>query len=169
MAKIELQRPLSVPAIPARSAISSILHDIAEGRGQWADFALYCTFGSIGLPDVGYIAIPVKISNLDEHLEPRHEIRFHMQASREPQAFPLFDGSLGIDVSGASSSTLWLAGTYEVPLSGLGALLNQTMMRGTAEKTISNMIDVLAEGTVARVQKHEIAETRYRLLLKSGD
>jgi len=30
-------------------------------------------------------------------------------------------------------------------------------------------VDVLAESTVARVQKREIAETRYRLLLKSGD
>jgi len=98
MPSVELQRALSVPAVPARSAISAIMNEIAEHRGEWADFALYLNFGSLGLPDVGYVAIPVTISDLNESTEPRHEIRFKMRARRSPEAFPTFEGALGIDL-----------------------------------------------------------------------
>lgn len=160
---------LSVPAIPARAAISSILHDIADGKNEWADFALYSTLGSLGLPDVGYIAVPVAISQIDERLEPRHEIRFHMQARRSAEAFPAFDGAIGIDSTGPSNASVWMSGEYTVPLQGFGAIVNQTFMKGMADKTLANMLEMLATGVVARVEKREFADSRYRLLLKSGD
>lgn len=169
MPKLELQRMLKIPVIPARAAIASIVHDIADEKNGWAQFALYATLGSLGLPDVGYLAVPARMYEVKEQVEPNHEIRFRLQSKRSPDAFPTFDGAMGIDGTGASTSTMWLAGTYEVPMGGLGSIVNQTMMRGIAEKTLANMIDELAEAIVARAEKREMAETRYRLLLKSGD
>jgi hypothetical protein len=169
MPKIEAERSLTVPAIPSRSAISSILHDIADQRNAWADFALYCSLGSLGLPDVGYLAVPVRISGIEEQTEPRHEIRFQLQARRSPEAFPEFDGAVGIDATGPSNSSMWLAGNYEVPLHGLGTILNHTLMRGLAEKTLNNMLDMLRDGVIARVENRELADSRYRLFLRTGD
>jgi hypothetical protein len=169
MPAVELQHALSVPAVPARSALSTILHEITDRRGDWSDFALYLNFGTIGLPDVGYAAIPVTISDLGETTEPRHEIRFTMQARRSPEMFPTFTGATGIDATGASSSQMWLAGDYEVPMKGLGTFFNQTFARGAAEKSLKNMLMEIAEGVESRVQKRELANARYRLIFNTGD
>ncbi|MGZ3509717.1 MAG: hypothetical protein ACXWNJ_15085 [Vulcanimicrobiaceae bacterium] len=169
MPSVQLQRSLTVPAIPARSAASEIMHEIAERRPPWAEFALYLNFGSIGLPDVGYVAIPVAITDLTETTEPRHEIRFKLRARRSPDAFPSFDGALGIDVSGPSSATLWFAGEYELPLRQLGALFDGLFEHGAAEKSLRNMLNELADAIVARVEKRELALVRYRLIFDTGD
>jgi hypothetical protein len=169
MPQVELQRSLSVPAVPARSAASYIMHAIAEQRGEWAEFALYLNFGSIGLPDVGYVAIPVRIADLQEALEPRHEIRFTMQARRGPEAFPVFNGAIGIDPLGPSDSQIWLAGDYTAPAGSLGGAFDRLVGRGTAEKTLQNMLEELADDVEARVQQRERANARYRMIFNAGD
>ncbi len=169
MPQVKLQRPLGVPAVPARSAASSIMHEIEAHRNDWEEFALYINFASLGLPDVGYVAIPVNVTGVTESLEPRHEIRFTMRAMRSPDAFPTFQGALGIDASGASSAELWLAGSYDVPLHGLGGLIDKTFARGTAEKALENMLNELAEAFEARVQQRERANMRYRLVFNTGN
>jgi hypothetical protein len=169
MSSVELQRALSIPAVPGRSALSAIMHEIAERRGDWEDFSLYLNFGTLGMPDVGYVAIPVSISEVREATEPRHEIRFKMQARRSPEIFPVFGGGVGIDPTGPSSSLIWMAGEYEVPLKGLGSFFNETLARGAAEKSLNNMMTELAEAVIARVEKRELAAARYRLVFNTGD
>lgn len=169
MASVDLQCPLSVPAVPARAAISAILHDIADQRGEWAEFALYLNFGALSLPDVGYVAIPVRISDLREETEPRHAIHFGMRARRKPEAFPVFEGAVGVDATGPSNAILWLSGTYEVPLHGFGELVNGAILQGTAAKVLENMLNELADAVNARVEKREMASARYRLIFNTGD
>lgn len=168
MPSVNLQHTLSEPVVPARSAISSIILDIVEQRGEWAMFSLYLHLRSLGLPDVGYVAIPVVLYDVSETLEPQFEIRFKLRARRSPQAFPTFDGALGVDASGPSSATMWLAGEYALPLANAGALLNSVFARGTAEKALENMLNELAEAIVARVEKRELSSARYRLFA-TGD
>lgn len=169
MPEVKFERPLRVPAIPARSALSSILHDIANRKNEWADFALVSTLGSLGLPDVGYVAVPVDILVLDEQLEPRHQVRFEVRARKNPEAFPVFKGAAGIEGDGPSTSGLWLGGSYDVPLHGIGLLFDKTVARGMAEKTLENMVDAFADGVAARVERREIADSRYRLFFRAGD
>jgi hypothetical protein len=169
MPKIDLQRPLSVPTVPARSAASSIMHEITDEKGEWADFALYITLAALGLPDVGYVAIPVKVDNLNETLEPRHEIAFRLRARRSPEAFPTFEGGMGVDSTGPSNSLLWLAGSYDVPLGGFGAILNSTLAHGTAEQSLWNMLVELGDAIQARVERREKDVARYRLIFNTGD
>lgn len=169
MPKVELQRPLSVPAVPARSAASFIMHAIEGQRDGWDEFALYLDFGSMGLPDVGYVAIPVQIQDVKEVLEPRHEITFTMRARRSPQAFPVFDGGVGIDASGPSNAQLWLGGSYDLPLDSLGGFIDQTFAHGAAERTLNNLLNELGDAIEARVEQRERAQARYRLVFNTGD
>ena len=169
MPKIDLQRPLSVPAVPARAAISSIMHEIAGAKGEWSDFSLYVALATLGLPDVGYIAIPVTIELLSETLEPRHEIAFTMHARRSPQLFPKFTGSIGIDSTGPSNALLWLGGDYDMPMSGLGNLVNRHLAGNTAEQSLQNMLTELAGAVQARVERREMDRARYRLIFNTGD
>ncbi len=169
MPKVEMERPLSVPAVPARSAASSILHAIEARSGGWDEFALYLDFGALGLPDVGYIAVPVAISKVTEILEPRHEIAFVLKARRSPEAFPVFTGGIGIEATGPSLSQIWLGGNYELPMHALGGFINQTLAHGAAEKTLDNMLSELADAIEAHVQQRERAHARYRLVFNTGD
>lgn len=169
MRHIERQRPLRVPAVPARSAASSILRAIESQREGWNDFALYLDFAALGLPDVGYVAIPVRIDVRGEQTEPRHEIRFTMRARRSPEAFPVFDGAIGVDAAGPSSAQLWLAGTYEGPKHGVTALLERGFATGASDKTLENMLRELADAIESRVEQRERASARYRLIFNTGD
>lgn len=169
MPQVELQRSLSVPAVPARSAASFIMHAIEEQRDEWREFALYLNFGSLGLPDVGYVAVPVEIAGVKELLEPRHEIRFTLSALRSAEAFPTFTGAIGVDATGPSNAQLWLAGDYEVPANGIGSMFDQTFAHGSARKTLENMLNELADAIEARVQQRERANARYRLIFNTGD
>lgn len=169
MPAVDMQHPLSVPAVPAKSALSTIVHEIQERRGDWDEFALYLNLGTLGLPDVGYIAIPVVLSDVSEETDPQHKISFKMCARRSPEVFPTFDGALGIDSTGASSSLLWLGGNYEVPMRGLGGLVNQKLAHGAAGKTLENMLNELADAVTARVEKREMTAARYRLVFNTGD
>lgn len=145
------------------------MHAIEEHRDEWTEFALYLDFASLGLPDVGYVAIPVDIGGVKETLEPRHEIRFTLRARRSPESFPAFDGAIGIDATGPSNALLWLAGTYEVPMHGFGDLINRMFTHGSTEKTLDNMLHELADAVEARVQQRERANARYRLVFNTGD
>jgi len=169
MPQVALQRSLSVPAVPARSAASSIMHAIEEQRDDWHEFALYLNFGSLGFPDVGYVAVPVKIEGVNEILDPRHEIRFTMRALRGAEAFPTFNGAIGVDATGPSNAQLWLAGDYQVPAHGFGGIFDQTLAHGAAKKSLDNMLNELADAIEARVQQRERANARYRLIFNTGD
>ncbi|HLI96802.1 MAG TPA: hypothetical protein VKT72_12045 [Candidatus Baltobacteraceae bacterium] len=169
MPKVELERPLSVPAVPARAAASFITHAIEAQTDGWDEFALYLDFGALGLPDVGYVAVPITISNVREVLEPRHEIAFILKARRSPDAFPVFKGAIGIEATGPSLSQIWLGGDYELPMHALGGLINQVFARGAAEKTLDNMLRELADAIEAHVQQRERAHARYRLVFNTGD
>lgn len=169
MPKVDLQRSLSVPAVPARSAASFIMHAIEEHRDGWEDFALYLDFGSVGLPDVGYVAIPVSIKNVKEQLEPRHAISFTLCARRMPESFPIFEGAVGIDANGPSDAQAWLGGNYDVPLDAFGGIIDRTFAHGAAEKSLKNMLHEVADAIEARVQQRERDQARYRLVFNTGD
>ena len=163
MPKIDLQRALTVPAVPAREALSQILREIEASHSEWAGFALHLNLGALGLPDVGYVAVPIQMKIEREEAEPRHQVRITIHARRSPEAFPVFEGAIGVDSAGPSSAEVWLGGKYELPMRGLGAFFDKVVARNAAEKTLENMLNDLAEAIVARVERREIAQARYRL------
>ncbi len=163
MPKINLEKPLNEPAVPAREAASHILKAIAANANEWQGFALHLNLGELALPDVGYIAIPIRLKIAGEETEPRHQIAFTIHARRNAEIFPVFQGALGVDSSGPSGSQVWLAGEYELPMSGLGAFFDKAVARNAAAKTLENFLADLVEAIAARVEKRELAQARYRL------
>lgn len=169
MPKIEIDRPMSVPAVPAQAAASSILHEIADGRREWSDFALYLQLGALGFPDVGYVAIPVNIEFRSEQAQPQHRIDFCLRAKRSPQSFPVLNGALGVSPTGPSSSSMWMGGEYELPGGAVGAAFNRIVGERAANITLENMAAELAHAIEARVERKERSEARYRLVFNAGD
>ena len=153
---------LKIPPAPAFRALSEILTAIAEGRGAWQGFSLHVDLGDLRLPDVGYIAIPIRLTAG----RPRSEtqaIDLQFQAAMQPQSFPTFSGAAGVEATGPSGAAFWLAGAYDVPMSLFGTLFDRTIAAGVANRTLENLVDDLCQAISANVEKREAEYIRYRL------
>jgi hypothetical protein len=160
--KARFQRNLKVPPVPAFAALADLVGAIAEGRGAWRGFALHVNLGDLGLPDVGYLAVPIRLTAGKPQTTTRSiDIRF--AAAKHPSAFPKFGGAAGIEATGPTGTIFWLAGEYNVPMSLFGKLFDRTIASGVAARTLENLVDDLAAAIVASVEKREAEFMRYRL------
>ena len=156
------QRNLKVPSVPAFTALTEIVEAIAEARGTWRGFALHVDLSDLRLPDVGYLAIPIRLTAGKPRSTTR-SIDVWFTAAKQPAAFPKFSGAAGIEATGPTGTSLWLAGDYDVPMSLFGKLFDRTIAAGVATRTLENLVDDLAQAIVASVEKREAEYVRYRL------
>ena len=162
MADVRIQRPLSVPPVPAFGTLQEVLDGIASQKGSWCDFTLHVSLGDLHLPDVGYVAVPIALS-AGHPMDGRHALELTFTSSKNPTSFPTFRGTAGIDSTGPSGSILWLGGAYDVPMSLFGRLFDATVAAGVAARTLENLADDLAAAVVAIVEKREEEYLRYSL------
>ncbi len=145
-----------------------MLDEISSGAGEWAEASLRLDLRDIGLPDLGHIAVPIRVDvEAVQHASP-NEIHLSIAAKRNPDAFPVFHGAIGVDSSGAAASTLWLTGTYDEPSGELQTLIPPTIAQRASEKTIQNFLDDIAIAVERRAARHEKDEERYRMINRSS-
>lgn len=161
MPEIRLERKLIVPADSAAEALGELLKAIADQEGPWRGFALHVSFGDLHLPDVGYVAVPISLTVAKDPDEARaFEIAF--TSANLPAAFPGFKGRLGVEpLPALGESTLYLAGTYELPMQLFGKLVGAAFSPGVAERSIDNFLDEIGAACVARVNQREAEFARY--------
>lgn len=160
--KARLQRNLKVPPVPAFTALVDIITAIDAQQGVWRGFALHIDLGDLHLPDVGYVAIPIRLK-AGHRESTAHTVELEFTAAKHPSSFPAFKGSAGIEATGPTGTILWLAGGYDVPLHVFGKFFDRTIAAGIADRTLENLIDDLAEAVVVSVEKREADFMRYRL------
>ncbi len=159
MAEIRLERKLRVPAELATQVLGEMLHAIARQEGPWRGFALHLTLGDLHLPDVGYVAIPIGLT-VESGAQPQSfEVAFH--AARLPAAFPDFRGTMGAQPGEIGELTLYLAGSYSIPMNVFGKLFDVALLPHAAHRSLENFIDEIAAATQARVDKREEDYARY--------
>ena len=165
MAEFRLEVRLEVPPALAFDALEETLRAIASREGPWEGFALHVALADSGLPDVGYIAIPIDldVASREAGLNQLH-VTFH--ASRHPESFPGFSGTVGFDFTGPTGATLWVAGKYDVPLRSFGRIVDATLLRGIAGHALTNFLDDVAVAVRARIDKREAEYVRYRMFAR---
>jgi hypothetical protein len=161
MSDIRIETQLGAPPVLAFQALGEILAGIASQQGEWRDFPLHLNLADAGLADVGYVEVPMALD-----VRPRkpdlERLDVTFRAARHPESFPAFDGALGVDATGPTGAMLWLAGTYEVPLHGIGRFIDSTLMRDLAQTTLKNLLNDIAAACRARIDKREAEHARYR-------
>ena len=163
MPTARFSRSLKLPPVAVREALSGILQSISQGEHAWRGFQFHIELGKAHLPDVGFIAIPIRLQLAPE--QPGIDQRkISIEAARHPSSFPTFEGALGVDAVGSASdeSILWFIGDYHLPLGALGALVDATLATGIAERCLENFLEDLANACRARVEKAEAGYIRYR-------
>lgn len=166
MADVRLERALKVPADSGADALGETLKAIAEQQGMWRGFALHVGLGELRLPDVGYIAIPIRLTASKDPDQARtYAIAF--TSANLPAAFPGFNGVLGFAQAGLGESTLFLRGAYELPLQFFGRLFDAALMPRVAERSLENFLDEIASACEARVNQREAEYARYQFFARN--
>jgi hypothetical protein len=155
------ERRVDVPYGLSLGTLGEILSAIAQRKGAWSGFFFHVNLGDVGLLDVGYVAIPIELT-LGTHTPGINEYPVTIHAASHPKAFPALKGYIGTDMAAGNASILWLGGTYDVPMGGLGALIDAGPAHGVAQRCLQNFVDDLAEALRARVEQREAELVRYK-------
>lgn len=160
MPDIHLEHRVAIPLGLAFAALGEVLTGIATQESAWRGFALHADLGDAGLPNVGYIAVPIALTltpatpGINQHI-------ISIRAASHPESFPVFNGAIAADMAGPSGAMLTLGGSYEVPLGPIGTMLNAVAAKHLAERTLANFLADVAQACVARVEKRETEFMRY--------
>ncbi|MBV8498418.1 MAG: hypothetical protein JO003_04105 [Candidatus Eremiobacteraeota bacterium] len=161
MPDVRLERALRVPADPGAQALGELLDAIANQEGPWRGFALHISFGELRLPDVGYVAVPIRLQVTKRAADAcSFDVTFN--SMNLSAAFPTFKGTFGIEAAGLGESKLVLRGGYDIPMQIFGKFLDRTLTPGLAQRSLENFVDEIAAATQARVDKREAEFARYR-------
>jgi len=161
VADVNLQRTMRIPAEQAAQTLGELLQAIAEQTGPWRGFALHVSLGDLRLPDVGYVAVPIRLIVRKNPQTPRaYGLTFN--SMNLPAAFPGFSGEMGVDPAGLGECQLYLRGKYELPMHVFGKLIDSALTPRVAERSLDNFIEEIAAACEASVNKREADYARYR-------
>jgi hypothetical protein len=164
MPNIALHRSLQVPADPAADALGELLRAIAHQEGPWRGFSLHISLGDLRLPDVGYVAVPIRLSVIKKEARV-FDIAFN--SASLPAAFPGFKGSMNVVPGSLGECALSLQGVYELPMHFFGKLLDAALTPHIAERSLENFIDEIGAACEARVNQREADFARYQFYARS--
>jgi hypothetical protein len=158
---IELHTSLDVPAALARKELLHIMSAMHDRKPPYEDAALHVGLHDLRLPVPGEIAVPIEASVQGRPFQ--YACTLKIEAANGQHLFPKFVGNVNVSALGESASELWLQGRYEVPLGGIGAAIDATLLNGAAERSLSAFLDMLSNAIVDTVkgeQEHDAKRRR---------
>lgn len=162
--EVRLERKLRVPAEQGAQVLGEILEAIARQEGPWRGFALHVGLGDLHLPDVGYVAIPIRLT-VRKNTKEAHAFDIGFVATSLPTAFPEFKGVMGTqpgEIGEIGECALYLSGGYELPMQIFGKWIDAALTPGVAALSLENFISEIAIACQARVDQREAEFARYR-------
>lgn len=154
---IELGVPLTLAPAAARESLLRVMHALAEETATPDGATLAVYLRDLHVAVRGEIRIPVAIEVVDR--PPRWEYAIKIRAASDRGFFPQFDGTLSVSPI-ASHSELWLQGTYVPPFGAIGALLDRTLLRGAALRSLRSFLQRIADDVASNERAVESQHER---------
>lgn len=149
--RVEHQCAVRISPKILQGALADVLDGIASQRDAWQGFALHLQLRDVGLPDVGYIAVPIRLQCAREVTDAaQFQMALSIESAMNPGAFPVFSGHCGVSALSAHQSNIWLSGAYTVPLRSFGAFFDATLLHGAANSCLRNFLSDVAAVCEAR-------------------
>jgi len=137
MSTIEIFVPIDIVATVARDAMLELMPKIEKGAHPYEGLYL-----SVAILDAN-ISVPIHAQV--ESRPFRWECGLDLTASNKAGIFPKFHGSISITPSTNSTCELWLQGAYDPPMGAAGAVLDATVLHGTALQSLQTFLEWLAK------------------------
>jgi hypothetical protein len=157
---IELHTSIDIPARLAREQLLRIVTAIHDRRPPYDQAALRVGLHNLRLPLPGEITVPIKADVVERPLQYTCSIK--LRASSGEEFFPAFSGEITVSALG-NACELWLQGRYDVPLRGLGAAIDATLLKGAAKESLTAFLEFLAQTITENVKRDQNVEINRRL------
>ena len=146
---IELHVPLSLAPIAARDGMLSVLRRMT-GDESHPSLSLYLSDLHVAIK--GQIAVPIDIKTQERR--GRWECALKISATSDEGFFPTFSGTLSISPVG-NRCGLWLMGEYLPPLGVAGELLDATVLRHSAQRSLESLLSHIAVEILEQTNRAE--------------
>jgi hypothetical protein len=135
MSSVKIYVPMDIVATVARDAMLDLMPKIEKGEHPYETL-------SLGIA----LRVPIHAAVVPQPL--RYECELDLTALHDRGIFPKFHGSISVTPTN-DTCELWLIGDYDPPLGAAGALLDATVLHGTALRTLQTLLDWLAKEILA--------------------
>jgi hypothetical protein len=153
---IELHAQLPLPFAAARESLQRVVQELGQpGTSERHSLAVYLRDVHVAVR--GEIRVPVAME-LAEH-PARFESAISIHAASNEGYFPTFEGTLSVTPVGTQSE-LWLQGSYTPPLGFIGGLLDRTVMRSAARRSLQAFLQHIAEDMTSDEHEREARHAR---------
>lgn len=159
-ARVELSRPLHVPADLARDAMVRVARALDARTPPYDRIALSIGLSAMHVPIPASVSAPVTIRGSQR--PERYECGLEIAGADAPSLFPTFSGTLSVTPLREYGCELWLQGTYDVPMGELGRLADATLARGAARESLQRLLAWFADEIARAVESDQREERRDR-------
>jgi hypothetical protein len=130
---VEIYVPIDLAATVTRDAMLELMPKIERGARPYKWLSL----------KIALLSVPIRTQV--ESRPYRWECGLEISAAHEQSIFPKFRGALSVTPSTSGTCELWLQGGYDLPMGHAGALLDATLLHGTALRSLRTFLDWLAD------------------------
>lgn len=150
---IELHVPLSLAPLAAREGMIGVLRRMTQASpGGHAQASLSLYLRDLHVAVKGQITVPVDLKVQERR--GRWECALEIAAASDEGFFPRFTGTLSISPVG-NHCELWLIGEYRPPLGAAGELLDATVLRHSAQRSLESFLSHVAAEIIEHTKNAE--------------
>ena len=154
---IELHVQLPLVFSAARESFQRVVRELGETTGSPERHTLAVYLRDLHAGVRGEIRVPITME-IAEHNR-RFECTISIRAASDRGYFPTFEGTLSINPL-ATQSELWLQGTYLPPLGIVGGLLDRTLLRNAARRSLQAFLQRIADDVTGDEREREERHAR---------
>ncbi len=147
---IELHLELPLAFAAARDSLQRVVHELVQGAPERNTLSVYLSDLHVAVR--GEIRVPVAMEVSDH--PGRFECALSIRAASNAGYFPTFEGTLSVTPVGTQSE-LWLQGTYQPPFGFVGDVLDRTLLRNAARRSLQAFLQRIAEDITGSERERE--------------
>ncbi len=153
MPQIDLNVGVPIPASLLQAELIRLLTAIEKEQSPFEDFAINADFSDLHLPSAGAISVPIELRRMQQHGS--DGMHFTFRAKQHDTLFPTFHGSLSVEPAGSPYSCVRLRGEYKPPMGTVGRVVNTTVLRSVAERSLRAFLDRVTTTAESNIRRRE--------------
>jgi hypothetical protein len=158
---IELHVPIAMAPVAANESLVRVMDALAKPSAPPDRLmphalpnrlTLAVQLADLHVGVVGEVSVPTEVHVVDRPV--RWEFGLSMRAASNDGIFPSFEGTVSLSPVGRHAVELWLQGSYAPPFGAIGALLDRTVLRHAAERSLTSFLQRIADDMIADAKVH---------------
>jgi hypothetical protein len=153
--QIDLHAEAAVPAELTHAELVRLLKAIEAGDEPHRDFAIGADLRDLHLPNPGVLSVPIYLQLRQQRVPSAAPIEFAFQAKEHDALFPSFAGAFAVESRGLAKSEVRLSGEYTPPLLAIGRVLDSTLLRNVATRSLNAFLEQLTRTAEENIRRRE--------------